>query len=87
MHFSLSIIIIVTKHGLFVLSGDLNDKLIDLNFANVLKSFNIGIALSSSSNLSYSGSPSHIDHILITNKIVDEFQNSLTLQMILIKEL
>jgi len=68
-----------------ILLGDFNDELSDQNSANVFMSFiedsenykfvDMNIAFGSSYNLSYPSYPSHIDHILITNELFDEFKN------------
>ena len=68
-----------------ILVGDLNDELNDEESINVFQNFIIDstnykfvdmeIAYSSSSNWSYPSWPSHLDHILITNELFDEFEN------------
>lgn len=66
--------------------GDLNDVLTDSPENNVFQSFiddpenylfaDMDIALGSNTEWSYPTWPSHIDHILITNELFDEFENS-----------
>ena len=68
-----------------ILLGDLNDELTDPDSANIFKSFitdstkykfaDIDIAFGFSTNWSYPGWPSHLDHILSTNELFDEFEN------------
>ena len=68
-----------------IVLGDLNDELNDEESVNVFQNFiidstnykfvDMDIAYSSSSNWSYPSWPSHLDHILITNEIFDEFDN------------
>ena len=68
-----------------IVIGDLNDELNDEG-VNVFQNFindsinymfvDMGIAYGSSTNWSYPGRPSHLDHILITNDLFDEFDNS-----------
>ena len=68
-----------------ILVGDLNDELSDEESVNVFQNFiidstnykfvDMDIAYSSSSNWSYPSWPSHLDHILITNELFDEFEN------------
>jgi len=68
-----------------IVLGDFNDELTDQNSANVFMSFiedsenykfvDMSIAVGSSYNLSYPSYLSHIDHILITNELFDEFKN------------
>lgn len=69
-----------------ILLGDLNDILTDNPQNNVFNSFindssnyifvDMDIAISSSSDWSYPSWPSHLDHILISNELFPEFQNS-----------
>ena len=69
-----------------ILVGDLNDELSDPESTNVFINFNNdaenylfvdkNIAVGSSTNWSYPGWPSHLDHILITNELFDEFANT-----------
>jgi len=69
-----------------ILLGDFNDELNDTDSTNVFKIFinnpdkykfvDMNIAYGSSANWSYPGWPSHLDHILITNELFDEFENS-----------
>lgn len=69
-----------------ILLGDLNDELTDPESANVFVNFindtenylfvDINIAAGSSTNWSYPSWPSHLDHILITNELFDEFANT-----------
>ena len=68
-----------------IILGDLNDELNEDPSNNVFQNFindalnfkfaDIDIAYSSSSNWSYPSWPSHLDHILITNELFDEFEN------------
>ncbi len=68
-----------------LLVGDLNDVLTDNETHNIFQNFiddtnnflfaDIEIANDSSSNWSYPTWPSHLDHILITNELFDDFQN------------
>ena len=68
-----------------IVLGDLNDELNDEESVNVFQNFiidstnykfvDMDIAYSSSSNWSYPSRPSHLDHILITNELFDEFKN------------
>ena len=65
--------------------GDLNDILTDNSTNNVFQTFlddtdnyqftDLDIALGSNSDWSFPGWPSHLDHILITNELFDEFKN------------
>ena len=69
-----------------ILVGDLNDELSDpestnvfINFINDTENYlfvDKNIAVGSSTNWSYPGWPSHLDHILITNELFDEFANT-----------
>ena len=66
--------------------GDLNDKLDDDESVNVFQNFindstnykfvDMNLAYGSKANWSYPNYPSHIDHILITNELFDEFESS-----------
>jgi endonuclease/exonuclease/phosphatase family metal-dependent hydrolase len=66
-----------------ILVGDLNDSISEPEVSNVFWNFisqpdnylftDMEIAEGSSSNWSYPGWPSHLDHILITNELFDEF--------------
>ena len=68
-----------------IILGDLNDELNENPSNNVFQNFindalnfkftDMEIAYSSSSNWSYPSWPSHLDHILITNELFDEFKN------------
>ena len=68
-----------------IILGDLNDDLND-DGVNVFQGFindstnymfvDMDIANGSSTNWSYPGWPSHLDHILITNELFDEFDNT-----------
>lgn len=68
-----------------IVVGDLNDELTDIYENNVFNCFiddadnylfaDMGIALSNSENWSFPNWPSHLDHILITNELFDEFEN------------
>ncbi len=69
-----------------ILLGDLNDMLTDVEEDNVFKPFldemanyqfvDMEIAEGNSVDWSYPGWPSHIDHILITNELYDEFNET-----------
>ena len=69
-----------------ILLGDLNDELTDNSVNNVFHDFiidnnnylftDIQIAQGNSADWSYPTWPSHLDHILITNELFDDFQNS-----------
>ena len=69
-----------------ILLGDLNDELTDNSVNNVFQDFiidnnnylftDIQIAQGNSADWSYPTWPSHLDHILITNELFDDFQNS-----------
>ena len=71
-----------------IITGDLNDILTDDYENNVFRDIlndsenylfaDLNIAYGSSSDWSYPTWPSHIDHILITNDLFDEFDNSVT---------
>ena len=80
-----------------ILLGDFNDELMDPDSLNVFDIFikddenyqfvDMGIAFGSSTNWSYPGFPSHLDHILITNELFDEFDNTLsTVQIIHVED-
>ena len=80
-----------------ILLGDFNDELMDPDSSNVFDIFikddgnyqfvDMGIAFGSSTNWSYPGFPSHLDHILITNELFDEFDNTLsTVQIIHVED-
>jgi len=68
-----------------IVLGDLNDILTDSPANNVFQSFldnpyeyffvDMEIAEGSSSNWSYPTWPSHLDHILITDELFDEYEN------------
>ena len=68
-----------------IILGDLNDELnedpsnnVFQNFINDASNFkytDMDIAYSSSSNWSYPSWNSHLDHILITNELFDEFES------------
>jgi len=68
-----------------IILGDLNDELTDPPAHNVFMPFldrpaeylfcDLTIAQGNSSNWSYPSYPSHIDHILISNELFDEFQH------------
>ena len=76
-----------------ILIGDLNDDIAESQATNVFWNFiedtenylfaDMEIAEGSSSNWSYPSWPSHLDHILITNELFDEYENS-TVQTILV---
>ena len=69
-----------------IVLGDLNDILIDASANNVFQMFlndstnylfaDEAIAYGSSTDWSFPGWPSHLDHILITNELFSEFSNS-----------
>ncbi len=69
-----------------ILLGDLNDDLLDDTVNNVFTNFivdsvnylftDMQIAQGNSLDWSYPSWPSHLDHILITNELFDDFQNS-----------
>ncbi len=69
-----------------ILLGDLNDNLTDNENDNVFQMFlddsenfefaDYTIAQNSSNNWSYPTWPSHLDHILISNELFDEFEHS-----------
>ena len=68
-----------------IVLGDLNDELNDEESVNVFQNFindstnykfvDMDLAYGSKANWSYPGWPSHLDHILITNELFDEFDN------------
>ena len=68
-----------------IVLGDLNDDLCDPDSSNVFLNIindkenylfaDHNIACGSSINWSYPRWPSHLDHILITNELFDEFEN------------
>lgn len=67
-----------------VVLGDLNDSLTDSSENNVFQNFidsenylftDMEVAQSDYSNWSYLKFPSHLDHILISNELYDEFEN------------
>ena len=68
-----------------IILGDLNDELNEGASENVFQNFindsthykfvDIDIAYGYSSNWSYPSWPSHLDHILITDELFDEFEN------------
>ena len=67
-----------------IILGDLNDDLNDdgvnvfqgfINDSTNYKFVDMDIANGSSGNWSYPGWPSHLDHILITNELFDEFEH------------
>ena len=68
-----------------IILGDLNDDLNDedvnvfqnfINDSTNYKFVDMDIAYGSSGNWSYPSWPSHLDHILITNELFDEFDNT-----------
>ncbi len=71
-----------------IMLGDLNDELTDPPQDNVFQIFlddpvhykfaDMSIAQGPSSDWSYPSWPSHLDHILITDELFDEFQNHLS---------
>ena len=74
----------LTDKNVIVL-GDFNDEFSDVDSANVFQTFisdfthykfvDMDIAYSYSSNWSYPSWPSHLDHILITDELFDEYEN------------
>jgi endonuclease/exonuclease/phosphatase family metal-dependent hydrolase len=72
-----------------ILVGDLNDVLTDIDSDNVFKAYfdddqnykfvDYEIATSNSTGWSFPTWPSHLDHILITNELFDEYNNDDTL--------
>ena len=68
-----------------IILGDLNDNLVDPNVHNVFINIindtlnyffaDINIAQSTSANWSYPSWPSHLDHILITNELFQDFSH------------
>ena len=66
-----------------IVLGDLNDELNDsmnvfqnfINDSTNYKFVDMDLAYGSKANWSYPGWPSHLDHILITNELFDEFDN------------
>ena len=68
-----------------ILLGDLNDNLTDQLENNVFEIFlddieiyrfaDMGIAIGNNSNWSWGNGSSHLDHILVTNELFDEFEN------------
>jgi len=71
-----------------IVIGDLNDILTDVNSNNVFQMFiddsanylfaDYAIASGPSADWSYPGWPSHLDHILITNEIFNEFSDPIS---------
>ncbi len=71
-----------------IVLGDLNDEVTDQQNENVFWSFisapqdfkitDMSIATGSTQNWSYPTWPSHIDHIIISNELFDEFDNSIS---------
>ncbi|MEN8249636.1 MAG: endonuclease/exonuclease/phosphatase family protein [Bacteroidota bacterium] len=71
--------------------GDYNDDIQESPATNVFQGFiddatnyrfvDMIIAQGSSSNWSYPGWPSHLDHILMTNELFDEWQSTSTLKL------
>jgi len=69
-----------------ILLGDLNDNLADVSQHNVFQQFlddsanylftDYQIALGNNTEWSFPNWPSHLDHILITNELFDEFNNT-----------
>jgi endonuclease/exonuclease/phosphatase family metal-dependent hydrolase len=68
-----------------ILLGDFNDEILDAAANNVFQPFldastdyafaDLSVAQSSNSNWSYPSWPSHLDHLLVTNEIFEEFEN------------
>ena len=66
-----------------IVLGDFNDEILDDEANNVFQPFldattdyafaDMSVAESSASNWSYPSWPSHLDHILVTNEVFDEF--------------
>jgi endonuclease/exonuclease/phosphatase family metal-dependent hydrolase len=71
-----------------IIVGDLNDNITEPEASNVFWNFisqpdnylftDMEVAEGSSSNWSYPTWPSHLDHILITNELFDEFEDTLS---------
>ena len=71
-----------------IVTGDLNDVLTDSDFNNVFQTLiddddnylfaDMAIANGAGFNWSYPSWPSHLDHILITNELFDEFNKNTT---------
>jgi endonuclease/exonuclease/phosphatase family metal-dependent hydrolase len=71
--------------------GDYNDEIQESPSTNVFQAFindstnykftDMAIAQGSSTNWSYPSWPSHLDHILITNELFDEWQSTSTLKL------
>lgn len=69
-----------------IVLGDLNDVLTDLPLDNVFQSFindpsnylftDMDIALGNAADWSYPSWPSHLDHILITNELYEDYANA-----------
>ena len=72
-----------------IVLGDLNDDIAESSQNNVFQNIlndtqnyffiDYNIATGNSSNWSYPSWPSHLDHILITNELFDDLENSVTL--------
>jgi len=72
-----------------ILVGDFNDEITDIQNNNIFQPFielsssfklaDMNIALGNSSQWSYPTWPSHIDHIIISNELFDEFSESTTI--------
>lgn len=72
-----------------IVLGDLNDDIAESSQNNVFQNMlndtqnyffaDYSIATGNSSNWSYPSWPSHLDHILITNELFDDLENSVTL--------
>ena len=68
-----------------IVLGDMNDEITDETANNVFKTFinkpdeyrfiDMGIAEGSTANWSYPSWPSHLDHILVSNELFDEFED------------
>ena len=69
-----------------IVMGDFNDNIVDIPVVNVFQQFiedeenylfsDIDIAFGSSAFWSFPNWPSHLDHLLITNELFEEFENS-----------
>lgn len=79
-----------------IVLGDLNDEITDVDSNNVFQSFlndslnysfvDMNIALSSSLNWSYPAWPSHLDHILVTNKLFGEINDSSDVECVKVED-
>ena len=74
----------VFENDKVIVAGDYNDILTDLSVNNIFNSFlndsnylfvDLPLALGSSSDFSFPNWPSHLDHILISNELFDDFSS------------